>query len=117
VVKDNPGLSPSDFNDVKISDFDTHADQLKGQRLQAQADLLGVSVEDLPAALARARGQAPVVDDDGDDDDTPQARTAGLGALGGRPASFDSQGDIARGLEGKDLIAAAFMTEAKNPKR
>lgn len=110
MVKDNPGLKPSDFNDVKISDFDTHAAQMNQQRLQAQADLLGVSVDDLPAALARAKGET--LPDPGHEE-TPQQRHADLGALGGRPANFDSRADEDRGLTEHDLIRAALVREAK----
>jgi hypothetical protein len=104
-----PGLKPQDFNGVDPDQFVTHATTLKQQRMSQLAEDLGVSMDDLPAALARARGeQSPAPEPE-----TPQARTANLGSLGGRPASFDPQGDEDRGLWGADLIEAALAQEAR----
>jgi hypothetical protein len=104
-----PGLKPQDFNGVDPDQFVTHATTLKQQRMTQLAEDLGVSMDDLPAALARARGESSPAPEP----ETPQARTANLGSLGGRPASFDPQADEDRGLWGQDLIEAALAQEAR----
>lgn len=109
-IQANPGLKPTDFNGVDPDQFVAHAAGLKQQRQTMLAEELGVSIDDLPAALARAKGETS---SEAPAQETPQARTANLGALGGRPASFDPQGDEDRGLWGQDLIEAELAREAQ----
>jgi hypothetical protein len=107
-IQANPGLKPTDFNGVDPDQFVTHATALKQQRMTQLAEDLGVTMDELPAALARAKGESSQPEAE-----TPQARTANLGSLGGRPANFDPRGDEDRGLWGADLIEAALAQEAQ----
>jgi hypothetical protein len=109
LIQANPGLKSNDFNGVDPDQFVAHATGLKQQRMSMLAEELGVTVDELPAALARAKGElSPEAVEE-----TPQARTANLGALGGRPAAFDPRGDEDRGLWGADLIEATLAQEAQ----
>lgn len=115
VIQANPGLQASDFNGVEADQFVAHAASVKQQRESALAQQLGVTVDELPAALARARGESH--DPPPADNDTPQGRTANLGNLSAPPSSFDPQGDDDRGLTEGDLVEAAFIREAKQQRR
>jgi hypothetical protein len=79
VVKENPGLSHTDFNDVKIADFDAHAAGLREQReaqgREAAAAYLGITVEELEARKAAEGSSTPPTTEP-----TPEQRTASLPA-------------------------------------
>lgn len=100
IVKDHPGLSHTDFNDVKIADFDTHATTLATQRtaadLEAGARALGITVEEFTALKKPAEAES-----------TPQSRSASLPA--GKAPQVTPTATVASegGLTGIDLIEAA----------
>jgi len=100
IVKDHPGLSHTDFNDVKIADFDTHATSLATQRIaadrEAGARALGISVEELDALKKPAEPES-----------TPQSRSASLPAGKATQPPPATQTEQAGGLTGIDLIEQA----------
>lgn len=103
-VAEHPGLSHHDFNDIKVSEFGTHAATLAADRVNADreagARALGISLEEFDALKAKpAAGES-----------TPQQRAANLPS--GRSAPPPTQGsmnerDREGGAWGIDLIEQA----------
>jgi len=100
IVKDHPGLSHTDFNDVKIADFDTHATTLATQRVaadrEAGARALGMTVEEFDALKKPAEAES-----------TPQSRSASLPSGKATQPPPVAQGERVGGLTGIDLIEQA----------
>jgi hypothetical protein len=107
------GISPGSLKGVDPSQYAERAAEVKAEQAaadrEAAARFLGIPVDQLDAHRAAAGSQ----DLDDEPPETPQSRTASLGQLGGRAATFDPEGDDIRGLTERDLIAAAFTLEAK----
>jgi hypothetical protein len=109
------GVEPGSLKGVEPAKYAEKASELKAQReasdREAAARVLGIPVDQLDdyrKNLSTGGSQ-----DEEQEVETPQSRTASLGSLGGRPASFDPDGDRARGLSEKDLITASLIAEAK----
>jgi hypothetical protein len=119
VVKENPGLSHQDFNDVKIADFDDHAAGLRAQRAeegrQAAAAYFGITVEELDARKAADASNGAAKEP------TAEQRTASLPA--GKaptlpPPATSETTDVARtGVEKLEDAANEFLANSGFLKR
>jgi len=109
------GVEPGSLKGVDPAKYADRAAEIKAQRdeqdRQAAARVLGIPVDQLDDY--RKNLSAGGSQDEEPEVETPQSRTASLGSLGGRPASFDPNADRNRGLSGKDLITASLIAEAK----
>lgn len=111
VVADHPGLSHTDFNDVAIAEFDSHAKTLSDQRAAATrtaaAAELNMTPEEYDAFRASRAADKPA--------STPQSRTASLpaGNAGSRPGQARTQHNAPAGQPGGEGAWGVDLIEQK----